>query len=110
MQAIQYKQDPILSDQNAADFPVELVNGTFSGSDMREMFLALLDKQINAYKIKNWKSQVNNECPDSQCMSRIQDINDTKRLLAELCEEANIQNKEIRVRSRVTLEFVNKQR
>ena len=108
MHAIQYKQDVIQSDQNAADLPVELVNGTFTGSEMREMFNALLNNQINTYKIKNWKSQVNSECPDSHCIERIRDINDTKRLLAELCKEANLQNKEIRVRSRVTLEFVDK--
>lgn len=109
MQALQYQRDQSSRDQNPAEMPLELIDGTFSPSELRDMLFALLNSQINSYKVKNWKSQVNQECPDGDCMSKMSELNEAKRILNELCEEARIYKKDLRVRSRITVEFIDKE-
>ena len=108
MQATQYQRDNSAMDQSQTEMPLDLIHGTFEATEVRDMLFALLNKQINSYKIKNWKSQVNEECVDGDCMSKINDLNAAKRTLSELCDEAQISRKNLRIRSHVTVEFVEK--
>ena len=109
MQAIQYQRENASTDQQQSGKTMELINGTFEANEVREMLFALMNRQINSYKIKNWKSQVNKESADDECMTRMSELNEIKRVLSELCDEAQIRRKDVRIRSHFTLELVEKE-
>ena len=110
MHAIQHKQDPVVRDQQSAETPVSLINGVFDSSTAKSMLTDLLEKQAQHFKLRNWKSQVNRECCDQQSLAQIKKLQDARTLFSELCQEAQMLNKDLVIKSQVYIEFTERNR
>lgn len=85
--------------QRSAEF--ELIDDTFSGSDLKGMLMPLLDAEINHYKLACLSSQVKSECTDEDAQSRSARIASTRSEIEAMLQQAAKSGKRVRVHSTV---------
>ena len=85
-----------------------LVNGTYSGSDARDLVLALLNSAVSFHKLINLRSHVHTESPDAESCTRAAELTDARAKLDSLLSSLEDGSVEIRLRSDIELEIVER--
>lgn len=67
---------------------LNLISGTYSPLEAREVLLKLVDIKINFHKIRDLKSQVNYEKPDAVSQKRIKELEQIRAQILSVIDEA----------------------
>lgn len=86
---------------------IPLLNDCFNYLEANDVVLELIDKKINFYKLKNLQHQVRYEMPDHSAQRKISELQDARRELHKLIEEARQRQTEFRVDASLRVEPLN---
>ena len=82
-----------------------LIDGEFQANDAKEMLLSLIDREVNAFKLRSLSAMVRTDQPDEDSLAHIADLNVTRDHIEEVVSEAVRSGRRIRVHSTVRLEI-----
>ncbi|MEM1450573.1 MAG: hypothetical protein AAF957_08980 [Planctomycetota bacterium] len=82
-----------------------LMDGEFQANDARDMLLSLIDREVNAFKLRSLSAMVRTDQPDRDSLAHIADLNVTREHIEQIVAEAVESGRRIRVRSTVRLEI-----
>ena len=81
------------------------MDGEFQANDARDMLLSLIDREVNAFKLRSLSAMVRTDQPDRDSLAHIADLNVTREHIEQIVAEAVESGRRIRVRSTVRLEI-----
>ncbi|MEM9380447.1 MAG: hypothetical protein AAGB93_10910 [Planctomycetota bacterium] len=82
-----------------------LIDGEFQADDAKDMLLTLIDREINAFKLRSLSALVRADEPDDGALAQISDLNATRERVELVVSEAIASGRRIRVHSTVQLEI-----
>lgn len=86
-------------------YQFELINGTFSVPEAREILLDMINKKINFHQMRNFSTEERTGEPNYASLQRIEELQKSKVDLLYKLEEAALLNTKIHVRSVTSLAF-----
>lgn len=82
-----------------------LIDGEFEADDAKDMLLTLIDREINAFKLRSLCAMVRTDEPDDRALAQITDLGETRERVELVISEAVASGRRIRVHSTVQLEI-----
>lgn len=86
---------------------ISLINGEFNSFEARDILIDMCNKNINFNKIQNFSSQVRYGEDDENALLRISQLKDSVAHISEILEIAKAQNKSLRIKSFIEIEYEN---
>lgn len=84
---------------------INLINGEFDSFEAREILLDMCNKNINFNKVQNFSSQIRFGEDDEKALHRIEQLKESVSNITEILEEAKAQNKKLRIKSFIEIEY-----
>lgn len=78
---------------------LNLISGTYTPAEAKEVLLKLVDIKISFHKIKNLKSQINYEMPNSDSETRLKELQEIRAHIVSLIQEAIASGSNVEVES-----------
>ena len=78
---------------------IELIKGTFTPSEAREILLQLLDSKINFHNLKNWSSRERFGKPDPFSEQRLKHLTESRKRVLTLVSKSINEEKAITINS-----------
>ena len=82
---------------------IELIKGTFTLVEARELLLQLLNDKINFHNLKNWSSRERFGKPDSFSESRLQSLNESKQKVETLFAGSFDKDRKVTINSTIEI-------
>ena len=84
---------------------INLIDDEFSSAEANEILMDLYNKNINFNKIQNFSSQIRFGEDDEKALNRIAQLKESVSSIAEILEEAKAQNKKLKIKSFIEIEY-----
>lgn len=84
---------------------VNLIEGTFTPEDAKELLVELLKSKINFHNLKNWRSKEQFGKSDLLSTKKLEYLNEARENLKTFLEEAINQKKSITINSTIELKI-----
>jgi len=82
---------------------IELINGTFTPDEGREILLKLLNSKINFHNLKNWSSRERFGKPDAYSEQRLIHLNESRKKVETLFAESVDEEKRVTINSSIEI-------
>ena len=83
---------------NASTQEVKFIDETFSSSEAQEIISAIIDKQINFYKLQHFSEWIRNHKADRCfCDQKINELKENKKELLEMISNSMKNKKQVRL-------------
>ncbi len=86
---------------------LSLIDGKFSPQDARELLVSLFSSKLKFHQIKNFSSQERFGKEDALAVKKIPVLKKNIELLLKIIQEAEIQKKQLQIKSVVEISFDN---
>lgn len=78
---------------------IELIKGTFTPIEAREIILQLLDSKINFHNVKNWSSRERFGKPDADSEQRLEHLVESRKRVQALISKSIDEEKTMTINS-----------
>lgn len=85
---------------------IELIKGTFTPDEAREILLRLLNSKINFHNLKNWSSRERFGKPDAASEERLRHLEESRKKVEALVSESINEEKTMIINSSVEINIV----
>jgi hypothetical protein len=82
---------------------IELVKGTFTPDEAREILFQLLDSKINFHNVKNWSSRERFGKPDADSERRLRHLRESRKKVETLVSKSINEEKNITLNSSIEI-------
>ncbi len=82
---------------------IELIKGTFTPDEAREILFQLLDSKINFHNLKNWSSRERFGKPDADSEQRLRYLMESKKKLETLLSKSINEEKTMIINSTIEI-------
>lgn len=82
---------------------IELINGTFTPDEAREILLKLLNSKIQFHNVKNWSSLERLGKPDAYSELRLQHLIESRTKVQSLLSKAMVEERLLTINSRIEI-------
>jgi hypothetical protein len=84
---------------------LKLIDGKFSPNEAREVLVSLFSSKIRFHEMQNLSSKERLGVEDERSKKRIPELLESKRLIAEIMEQAKTKNMDVIITSMVNIEI-----
>lgn len=84
----------------------DLMEGDFTPWEAEKVLITFLDQKINLHKLRNLSHHTGNCAPDAHAVSRINELQESKRLLLDAIREAKAKGLTLKIHSQISVETV----
>jgi hypothetical protein len=88
---------------------IKFINGNFTPSDAQEVMLDAINKQINFYNLKNFRSQVHYDAPDPEAQVCMEELKEARGRLLALMQAAQDSGLEVLIESTIQVTLLAKE-
>ncbi len=82
---------------------LDLIKGTFTPEEAREILLQLLDSKINFHNLKNWSCRERFGKPDDYSERRLADLRESRKKVEDLISYSINEQKTIAINSSIEI-------
>jgi hypothetical protein len=82
---------------------IELIKGTFTPNEAREILLQLLNSKINFHNLKNWSSHERFGKPDADSEQRLKNLEESRKKVEMLISRSIDEEKTITINSNIEI-------
>ena len=82
---------------------IELIKGTFTPNEAREILLQLLNSKINFHNLKNWSSRERFGKPDTYSQQRLKHLEESRKKVELLISKSVNEEKTITINSSIEI-------
>ncbi len=82
---------------------IELIKGTFTPNEAREILLQMLNSKINFHNLKNWSSRERFGKPDAYSEQRLKHLEESRMKVQMLLSNSNNKEKIIIINSSIEI-------
>jgi hypothetical protein len=84
---------------------INVIEGSYSPNDAKELLLDQCNKNITLHKIKNFSSQIRYGIEDSQALQQIDQLKDNVSIISKIVDYAALENKKLKIHSFIEITY-----
>ena len=84
---------------------IELIKGTFTPNEAKEILLQLLNSKMNFHNLKNWSSRERFGKPDADSVQRLRNLEESRKKVETLVSKSINEQKTLIINSSIEIKI-----